>query len=102
MAKNFIKISKHQTGRTITTKTPYGSTSDMIVTDEDMLKKVTVANNCILLKDDEGYYITTKNRIDDGLSDPLRYSDEYRDIIANKILQDIEQYDEAHKETVNE
>jgi hypothetical protein len=102
MARNFIKVSKHQTGRTITTKTPYGSTSDMIVKDEDILKKVAVTDNCVLLKDDEGYYITTKNRIDDGLSDPVRYCDAYRDIIANKILQDIEHYDAAHKEIINE
>jgi hypothetical protein len=37
MAKVF-KTPKHTTGRTISTKTPYGSTSDMIVKDEELLK----------------------------------------------------------------
>jgi len=89
MAKNFIKVSKHQTGRNITTKTPYGSTSDMIVTDQDILSKVPVADNCVLLKDDDGYYITNKNRIDNGLSDPLRYCESYRSIMSKKILEDL-------------
>ena len=42
MAKNFIKPRKHETGRIITTKTPYGITSDMVVTDETVLAKVNV------------------------------------------------------------
>ncbi len=89
MAKNFIKVSKHQTGRSITTKTPYGSTSDMIVTDPDILSKVPVADNCVLLQDDDGYYITNKNRIDSGLSDPLRYCESYRSIMSQKISEDL-------------
>lgn len=90
MAKNFIKVSKHQTGRSITTKTPYGSTSDMIVKDEEILSKVTVAENCVLLQDDDGYYITNKDRIDNGLSDPLRYCESFRKIIGEKIAKDLE------------
>ena len=97
MAKQ-IKIPKHHSGRTITTKTPYGSTSDMIVTDENILKKVSVAEFCVLLQDDEGYYITNKNRIDSGLADPLRYCEKYREIMSAKINQDIEKYDTTHKE----
>lgn len=89
MAKKIVKIPKHQTGRTITTKTPYGSTSDMIVTDEEILKKVAVADSCVLLKDDDGYYITNKNRVDSGLSDPLRYCQSYRDIMTEKIAKDL-------------
>lgn len=89
MAKKIIKVPKHQTGRVITTKTPYGSTSDMIVTDEEVLNKVTIAEDCILLKDDDGYYITSKNCIDNGLSDPLRYCQSYREIIAEKISKDL-------------
>lgn len=97
MAKNFIKTSKHQTGRNITTKTPYGSTSDMIVTDEELLKKISIDENCILLQDDEGYYITNKNRIDTGLSDPLRYWQQYRQIISDKIANDIKQWDKNNE-----
>lgn len=101
MARIF-KTPKHQTGRTITTRTPYGSTSDMVVKDEDILKKVKVAESCVLLKDDEGYYITNQNRIDSGLADPLRYCEKYRDIMTAKINQDIEEYDAAHKKETNE
>lgn len=90
MAKNFIKPRKHESGRTITTKTPYGSTSDMIVTDEEIVKKVTVADFAILLQDDGGYYITHKNRIDNGLADPFRYDNEYRSIMDEKIEKDLE------------
>jgi hypothetical protein len=96
MAKVF-RTPKHQTGRTITTKTPYGSTSDMVVTDQDILKKIKVAESCVLLKDDEGYYITNINRIDSGLADPLRYCDKYREIISAKINKDIEEYDATNK-----
>lgn len=88
MSKIF-KTPKHQTGRTITTKTPYGSTSDMIVTDQDILSKVPVSENCVLLQDDDGYYITNKNRIDNGLSDPLRYCTSYREIMSKKISEDL-------------
>jgi hypothetical protein len=94
MAKIF-KAPKHTTGRTITTKTPYGSTSDMIVKDEAILNKVRVAEFCVLLQDDDGYYITNKDRIDNGLSDPLRYCESYRKIIGEKIAKDLEIKDEA-------
>ena len=39
MARNTIKIRKHETGRSITTKTPYGTTSDMLVKDEEVYSK---------------------------------------------------------------
>ena len=90
MAKKYYKAPKHSTGRIITTKTPYGSTSDMIVKDEEILSKVPVADFCILLKDDEGYYITHKDRIDDGLADPFRYCESYRKIMTEKIQKDLE------------
>jgi hypothetical protein len=94
MARIF-KIPKHQTGRTITTKTPYGSTGDMVVTDETILSKVEIDDGSILLKDDEGFYITYKNRVDSGLSDPLRYSSEYRDTIAEKIASQLGDINES-------
>jgi hypothetical protein len=97
MAKKFFKVSKHQTGRSITTKTPYGSTSDMIVSDTEILKKITVADHCVLLKDDDGYYITNKTMIDSGLADPMRHCEKYRSIIGEKIALDIANYDNHHK-----
>ena len=78
MAKNFIKPRKHETGRTITTKTPYGSTSEMIVTDENVLSKLELAADTVLVKDDNGYYVTFKDRIDNGMADPRRYSESLR------------------------
>ena len=74
MAKNFIKARKHETGRTISTKTAYGTTSDMLVTDEDVLSQFAVKENWVVVKDDLGYYTTPKDRVDSGLADPNRYS----------------------------
>jgi hypothetical protein len=62
MAK--FKERKNNPGFTITTKTPYGSTSDMIVkTDGDV----------VTCRDDKGEYTTTLDRIDTGLADPNRW-----------------------------
>lgn len=73
MAKH-IKMPKHQTGRTVTTKTPYGSTSDMIVEDISMFKGLDIKDDQVILKDDDGYYITNRDRIDSGRGDPNRYA----------------------------
>lgn len=78
MAKGYVNKRQHQTGRTITTKTPYGSTGDMVVTDDSILSKIQIDENCLLLKDDDGYYITMKNRVDNGLADPMRYCEKAR------------------------
>lgn len=102
MAKKYYKAPKHTTGRSITTKTPYGSTSDMIVTDPEMLKKITVADHCVLMKDDDGYYITNKNMVDSGLADPMRHDDHYRHVLSQKIVAEIETYDAHFKEQNNE
>jgi hypothetical protein len=40
MAKNLMKPRKHETGRTITTKTAFGTTGDMVVNDEKLLPKL--------------------------------------------------------------
>lgn len=79
MAKNFVKPRKHETGRVITTKTPYGTTSDMVVDDEKIIAKFTLDENSILAKDDNGYYVTHKNRVNNGLADPFRYDLSYRE-----------------------
>lgn len=85
MAKKIIKFPKHQTGRVINTKTPYGTTSEMIVTDDRILSQVSLNDNLILCKDDQGYYATTKDRIDTGLVDQLRCSDGYRESLNINI-----------------
>ena len=89
MAKNFIKPRKHETGRTIATKTAYGITSDMIVKDEEILSKVQVSENCVLVQDDLGYFIVNKNRVDDGLACPQRYDTMYRESSNEKITEAI-------------
>lgn len=90
MAKNFIKPRKHETGRTITTKTPYGVTKDMIVTDENILSKVAVQEDCVLVHDDVGYFIVNKNRVDDGLACPFRYDVSFRQKSNEEISKMIE------------
>lgn len=70
MAKKFYKAPKHTTGHSVTTKTHFGSTSDMIVE----LAGITLDNNEVICKDDIGYYITSKDRINSGLADPNRYA----------------------------
>lgn len=93
MAKNFIKPRKHETGRVFTTKSPYGTHSDMLVTDEDVLKRLHFDEfetvGFVLAKDDEGYYITRKERVDSGLADPNRYATQYREDMTPVILKAI-------------
>jgi hypothetical protein len=81
MAKNFIKPRKHETGRAITTKTPYGTTSEMIVTDEKLTSLFTLESSQVLVKDDEGYYYTNVDRVDNGLADPNRYDSALRECV---------------------
>lgn len=91
MAKNFIKPRKHETGRSITTKTPYGTTSDMIVSDQDILSKVNIPGDVVLVKDDAGYYTTFKERVDSGLADPRRYSDSLRISLQHEIEEQLKE-----------
>lgn len=75
MARNFVKPRKHETGRSITTKTPYGVTSDMIVNDEEILSKLSIEDGQVLVQDDMGYFYADEKAIDSGLAYPVRYSD---------------------------
>lgn len=84
MAKKYYKAPVHQTGTHITTKTHFGSTGDMVI---DHTKYKYVEDNgpvvinedigSVVCKDDQGFYITFKNRIDSGLADPNRYANPY-------------------------
>lgn len=78
MAKKYYKAPIHQTGTSVTTKTHFGSTSDMVI---DHTKYKYLDNNPIVLndsdvicKDDLGFYVTSKNRINTGIADPNRYA----------------------------
>ena len=87
MARQIGTGRKHETGRTITTKTPYGISSDMVVTDQDVLSKVNVPEHCVLVHDDMGYFIVNKERVDDGLACPFRYDIDYRNQSNQKIME---------------
>ena len=56
--------SRHITGNTITTKSWFGSHSEMIVEDK--------GDGTVVCQDDRGKYITTMSIIDSGLADPNR------------------------------
>ena len=70
MAKYKATTGRHETGMVITTKTAFGSHSEMI--DEE--KSSQAPDGMVVCKDDKGFYTTYKNRIDTGLADPCRYS----------------------------
>ena len=77
MAKKYYKAPTHQTGTVVTTKTHFGSTSDMIIDHSKYLfagNPVNLQDNEVICKDDRGFYLTSKNRIDSGLADPNRYA----------------------------
>ena len=57
--------SRHVTGNTITTKSWFGSHSEMIVEE--------LSDGLVVCEDDKGKYITNHKMIDSGLADPNRY-----------------------------
>ena len=59
---------RHVTGSDITTKSWFGSHSDMIVEELD--------DGRVVCEDDRGKYITYANRIDNGLVDPRRSAED--------------------------
>lgn len=65
MAKN-RNYKKHETGKTITTKSRYGSHAEMVIEE--------LEDGRVLCEDDAGTYTTLKKRLDSGLADPNRYS----------------------------
>jgi hypothetical protein len=71
MAK-FVNKKRHETGRTITTPSAYGSHASMVVDHEDY--GLELEEGMVLCEDDSGFYITKRSRLDDGLADPNRYS----------------------------
>ena len=57
---------RHSTGTTITTKSWFGSHTEMVVEELD--------NGKVICEDNRGRYITDKNRLDNGLADQNRAS----------------------------
>jgi len=73
MAKKHFKAPKNFSGKVVTTKSHFGSHSEMMI-DRSKYNNIQVNDNQVVCKDDEGYYITDLNRIDNGLADPNRYA----------------------------
>ena len=79
MVKYKVKPKGYDSGTAITTKSPYGSHEDMVVEPEELepsdeLYLTHLHHSEVVCKDDKGTYITDKNRLDNGLADPNRYS----------------------------
>jgi len=69
------KVKGHDSGTLVTTKSPYGSHVVMVVDSFDLEDDFTsLKDGEVVCKDDKGCYITLKARLDNGLSDPNRYS----------------------------
>ena len=66
MAKYRQRQKGHETGKEITTKSWFGSHADMVIEE--------LENDKVICKDDKGTYTTCKDRLDNGLADPNRYS----------------------------
>lgn len=73
MARKLFKPRQHESGTIVTTKTPYGSDCSMIV-DMSKYKPISINADEVVCKDDRGFYITKKNRINSGLADPNRHN----------------------------
>lgn len=87
MAKKYYKAPLHQTGTQVTTKTHFGSTSDMIVDHSSYTvdgNPVEIKDNEVVCKDDKGFYITLKSRVDSGLADPNRYANQKSRILLSE------------------
>lgn len=68
------KHKDKNTVRTLETASAYGSHSSMIVDLDNDAKNHNVPNDKVVCKDERGYYVTYKNRIDNNLADPCRYA----------------------------
>ena len=60
--------------RTIESPSPYGSHSSMVINLDNEAKGHNIPKGKVVCKDENGYYITFKNRIDNGLADPCRFA----------------------------
>jgi hypothetical protein len=72
MNKRTTSKRSHDTSSVITTPTPFGSHSVMLA--DLSLFDSTFKENEVVCKDDQGYYVTTKDRLDSNLADPNRYN----------------------------
>ena len=69
--------SRHQTGNSVTTPSWFGSDSSMVVDHSEVQiarHNVKLSEDQVLCQDDNGYYVTEKKKLDNGVADPNRYS----------------------------
>lgn len=78
MAKQTTSKKSHDTSVTITTPTPFGSHSCMVVSSD--LVEAIIGPDQVVCSDQDGYYITMRNRLDTNLADPNRYANK-----ANRV-----------------
>lgn len=84
MTKYKRKTIQRSVGRMVTTKSWFGSHEEMVVDPcdaeelEPNVRWAVLKEGQVVCKDDEGYYITYKDRLDNGLADRYRYSAKYR------------------------
>ena len=79
MAKYRPPSKGHEAGNIVTTESWFGSHASMVVEPEevepnDELYLVHLHHSEVVCKDDKGYYVTDKTRLDNGLADTNRYS----------------------------
>lgn len=64
--------------RIVTTKTAYGIDSDMLVTDENVLEKLTAPADHVFVEDDNGIFSVPSSDVDSGLVCHLRTTESHR------------------------
>ena len=66
--------------RLVTTKTQFGIDSSMVVTDEDILSKLSshVTETETLVRDDQGIFAVASRHVDSGFVCQVRTSEDYR------------------------
>ena len=89
MAK-FSSKKRHETGKTVTTPSQFGSHKSMVVDPDkyvsakDKKSNVSCGQGICLCQDDKGFYITLEERLDTGLADPKRYSGERLNLVEKE------------------
>jgi hypothetical protein len=68
-----VAKAQREIGRTISGKTAYG-TESAFVTENTI--GAEVGPDQVLCKDERGYYVTFKERVDSGMADPRRWGNE--------------------------
>jgi len=70
------RSGRYETGKRITTPSWFGSHASMVVDCDDPEVEdfnLALSENQVLCKDDVGFYVTLKSRLDTGNADPARY-----------------------------